>query len=107
MEEYLTDKEMELVKAFAENEELMEAVKKVLLNGVTHQGTLKKGQKPNFSQNWVFGIDQTGQMTEEEFGKAVITMTNAIVMVESSFNEIRFSLINKEKTKKEKKNVAR
>lgn len=56
--DYLSDLEKEAVVAFCANEVMSEAVRKVLLQHIYSQGTLKAGEAANPLQNRAFALAQ-------------------------------------------------
>ena len=70
--DYLSDLEKEAIVAFCTNEVMAEAVKKVLLQHIYTQGTLKAGEKANPLQNRAFALAQyatENPMTDEVIGQ--------------------------------------
>ena len=98
--EHLTKSEKELISAFVKNESQVNAVRKALEDTIVGQGVPGKQDR-----NWVFGIDQMNSMNNEEFGKAVRTRADALVVVEQAFNNM--TRLAEPEEKKDKKNKAR
>jgi len=116
MFDFLNDKERSLVRNFADNPDMIEAVKKVLLQGVYQQGTLKPGEAPEPLKNWAVGVtlnqtlDPSGRPKDnpanyEKIGQRVFAITEGLNYLEGGFKEIDSfkTVIAKEPSK----NVAR
>lgn len=92
MKDYLTDREKEKIEQFYKDETMREAVRKVLLAGIYHHGTLTAGLKaPDSNQNFLAYMasmaSQTG-VTNEIIGADLRAKVEGIRIVESSFKEL-------------------
>lgn len=85
---FLTDLEKDTLVAFAQNEVMKEALRKVLLDQMLNMGVQKKGEKSLMGRNWVFGLDKTGTMTDDQFGRAIRVHTEAIVLLEQAYSKL-------------------
>lgn len=88
MHEYLSPEEKSRLIAFNQDEGTKNAVKKVLLYSIYQAETLKKGEPAGLDKNWVYGVDQDGQATDEEVGKKVRIKIAALAFIESAFEEV-------------------
>lgn len=85
---FLTDLEKDSLSAFVQNEVMKEALRKVLLDQMLNMGVQRKGEKTLANRNWVFGLDQTGKMTDDQFGRAIRVHTEAIVLLEQAYAKL-------------------
>lgn len=97
--EFLTDQEKDLLSVFVQNEPMKEALRKVLLDEVLHMGVSKKGEKSLMDRNFVFGLDPTGTMSDDQFGRAIRVHTEAIIAIEQAYGKLN-ELLPKEKEAK-------
>lgn len=106
----LNEQEMNAVQYFQENEILREAVKKVLLYGVYHNGTLEAGKPANPLQNFLMGLVLNAeelQLTNEQLGQKTKEAVAGVNMIERAF-QFAFPLFKKETVLgKKDKNPAR
>lgn len=86
--DFLSELEHDKLQMLADDEVLVEALKKVLFDGILNQGVQRSEDASLQNRNWVFGIDGTGTMTDDEFGRAVRVRAEALVLVERSFSEM-------------------
>ncbi len=86
---FLTELERDAVEMFIQNESMREGVRKVLLDGASGMGVQRQGEPTLMTRNWVFGLDKSGMMSDDTFGRAVRVHTEAIVLVEQSFDKMR------------------
>ena len=82
MNKILDEQEETYVQQFYENEQMREAVKKVLLYPLYGNGVMKKGQSENTSKNWVFSVMGN---TNENLGALVRARAEGIHMIEEGF----------------------
>lgn len=82
----LDEQEQTWVREFAKNPVLFEAVKKVLLIPVYHNGTLKKGQKADMGRNFMLSITNRRNATDKEIGRQARAAAEAVVMLECGFS---------------------
>lgn len=85
---FLTDLERDTLTAFVQNEVMKEALRKVLLDQVLNMGVQKPGEKSLMTRNWVFGLDKTGTMTDDQYGRAIRVHTEAIVLLEQAYSKL-------------------
>lgn len=90
---YLSEVEIEKIKAFQEDEVMREAVKKVLLSDVYQNGVMKPGEKHNALKNAALGLmyGPTGhqkELSNEELGARLRSYNEGIQNVEKGFNKI-------------------
>lgn len=90
--DFLTEKEKAAVQMFIENETMRDAVKKLLLDQIFNQGVQPKGVPTLQLRNWIFGLDATGKMTDDNFGRAVRVHTEALVVLEQAYDKM-FDLV--------------
>ncbi len=83
---FLTEQEKDALHLFILNDTMREAVRKVLLDGATNMGVQRAGEPSLIDRNWVFGLDRTGTMSDDAFGRAIRVHTEAIVLIEQSFD---------------------
>lgn len=107
--EYLSEHEVKALEEFASNQVLVEAVKKVLLEGVYYQGTMEQGKAPDASKNFLLAIatQQLELTTNEVLGDKIRAAVMGVTAVEQGFNAIKQYKKQVEKTKKDKVNEAR
>ena len=87
--EFLSDREQDLVRNFYENEGMREAVKKVLLAALYDNGTLAEGKPAdalkNFALTYVHG---TPSATDEQIGRRLRAQYEGIMKVEEAFSHM-------------------
>lgn len=91
MKDYLNDIEKEQIEAFYKNEPMREAVKKVLLAGIYHNGTLKAGEKAEPQKNFLLSMAATASRTgvpNETLGADLRAAAEGITVVEAAFKEL-------------------
>ncbi len=86
---YLDDLEKEKVIQFFEDDVMREAVKKVILEPIYFQGTLKKGQKADPTKNFglVFVSNNKG-LTDGRMGSYMRALWEGINFVEMGFAKL-------------------
>ena len=92
LEEYLTEVEQFEVTKFVENKLQYEAVKKVLLMGVYHNGTLRKGEKADPSRNFALGLiahEASGALSNEIIGADLRASFEGIKLVETALSKLK------------------
>jgi hypothetical protein len=85
---YLNEKEEKAVQKFIQDETMKNAVRKVLLSGMYHDGVLKEGEVIDPLQNFVLGYftTQTGQLlSSEEKGNHLNGIIQGVSLLESGF----------------------
>ena len=91
LEEYLTDVEQLEVTKFVENKLQYEAVKKVLLMPIYHNGTLRKGEKADPSRNFALGLvshEAASALSNETLGADLRATFEGIRAVETAFKKL-------------------
>ena len=88
MKNFLNDAEISKLKAFANDKGMVEAVKKVLLNGIYENGTLKPGAKANPTRNFALQFNIGSEISNERLGEVLRANTQGISLVELGFKEI-------------------
>jgi hypothetical protein len=100
---YLSEGEKQLIVAFKENKPMFEAVRKVLLATIYHQGTVKSDEIGT-DYNWAFSIVNGEPKTDELIGQEVRASCTALGYLKSGFD--RLSTIKLDEKKKVKTNPA-
>lgn len=95
--DFLSELEQNKLQTLADDEIMLEAIKKILFDGILNQGVQRSNEASLQNRNWVFGLDQTGTMSDDEFGRAVRVRAEALVLVERSFSEILTLKLREEK----------
>lgn len=98
-ENYLSEAEKEAVLAFNANKTMVDAVKKVLLATVYHQGTVTPGEMPT-DKNFAFGIINGVQKTDEQIGQELRASIQALNFIKGGFErleEIKTTPVSKKK----------
>ena len=88
LDNFLDDKEQRLLEQFANNEEMKEAVRKVLLFGAYGSGVLQKGKPHDPLQNFALSIACVKGAKVEDIGADVKACWEAINEIEVGFNRI-------------------
>jgi len=89
--DYLTDQEIKKIEAFNSDKVLVEAVRKVLLQGLYTHGVIKKGQKHNPLHNGAYklaGLAIENPITDELLGQHIRGQFAGINALENAFNEL-------------------
>lgn len=86
---FLTEREKDAVEMFIQNEAMREGVRKVLMDGASGMGVQIAGMPSLMTRNWVFGLDKSGMMSDDAFGRAIRVHTEAIILVEQSFDKMK------------------
>lgn len=103
MENYLSDTERAAIISFCANDVMYNAVKKVILHTITHQGVLVPGEAP-LSKNWVFGLTTAqmgGSPTNEQLGAELSAAVKGLAYMEDGFEKLRTIRVQIEKAPKE------
>lgn len=103
---YLNEAEINAIVAFCTNKVQFDAVKKVVMHTITHQGVLKPGEAPE-EANWVFGLTTTtigGSPTNEQLGAELSAATKGLTYMQDGFRRLKD--IRVEIPKKAKSNPA-
>lgn len=104
MQEYLSDVEQQKIKSFMTDATMVEAVKKVILAGIYHNGTLKPGEKANALKNFALSLAFDPKIDNEALGADLRATAQGISFVEKGFGELGkiAELLSMPKAKKEK-----
>jgi len=103
----LTEDEKVAVEQLASNKTLMSALKKILLEKVMLQGHMPIAGQEYKNRNFIFGLDPSGMMTDQDFGRAVRCSTEALFIVETTFKTLSEIGTVKETGETTEKNPAR
>ena len=108
LDDALTDAEKASLARFWDDEIMRETVKKVLLFDLYHNGTLKKGEKPDMLRNFALGlVARNPNIKEEDAGRALKVAWEGICLLEAGFSLIANYQTEKEQIKVGAKNPAR
>lgn len=94
IKKYLNDTEHKEIMKFVENPVLFEAVKKVLMEVVYTQGTLKKGEPIEANLNYAFALASRKKMsgfthlTNEQIGADLVAVWEGTNLVGLGFDEL-------------------
>lgn len=103
-ENYLTESEKQSVIAFCANKPMFDAVKKVLLATIYHQGIVRKGEALT-EFNWVFSITNSIEpKSDEQLGQELRASIAALNYLKGGFE--RLLEFKVDEPKKPKKNPA-
>lgn len=96
---FLDDKERSYIIAFTSNKPMLDAVKKVLMHTITHQGVFEPGKTPE-STNWVFGL-VSPLANDEQLGQLVRASAAGLGYLSKGFETLEAVSMpeKKEKTK--------
>jgi len=97
-DDILSDVEKEKVGNFLEDEETVEAVKKIILYTIYSNGTLKKGQKAyNPEENFLLSFAVRQDLDRERKGEIAEAMVAGITSVKLGFDALKsFKKVKKE-----------
>ncbi len=101
---YLSPEEKSLVIAFNSGPKMVGAVKKVLLHTIYKQGVLKPGE-PAERSNWVFGILNSDERTDEEVARKLTASLKGLAYLESGFEQLKDFVVHAPIQPKEIKSV--
>ena len=87
-ESVLSPVEISKIELLAQDEVMLQALKKVLLFGVYYNGTMKKGEAPNSLMNFALRIDEHNILTDAQVGAILRAKTEGVATVEGGFNVI-------------------
>jgi hypothetical protein len=85
--EYLNDLEKSLINTFNSNQPMREAVRKVLLATIYHQGTAVAGEKPT-EFNFAFNIVNGEGKSDEQIGQELRASITALGYLKSGFERL-------------------
>lgn len=93
IKDYLTELEITKIEQFCGDEEMFEAVRKVMLAGVYYSGALKKGEKlepKNQAFDMIAKAYQTGKaVSNEELGEELRGLFSGVDIVEQGFGNLK------------------
>lgn len=93
MKEFLTDLEIAKIESFCKDEDMFEAVKKVLFAVIYEDGVVKKGKKLN-QRNGAFGLianayAQNGKISDDELGASLRAKFEGVHCVLDGFDKLK------------------
>jgi hypothetical protein len=108
--EFLNDLEKTKIIAFRQDEQMINAVKKVLLKAIYNQGVMKPGEKIdpllNPALNLAFvSVRNEAVISDEELGRKLRGLAEGLNYLEVAFNEM-LALKVEDKKEEEEKNKA-
>lgn len=93
-DEYLTEIEVDLIANFVENEDLVEAIRKVLTNKIYNFGVIKRGRKHQMEVNALLrytpawgGVGEQ-KLSPEEVGKRIMIVSEALAELDRAFSTL-------------------
>lgn len=92
MKENLTDLEIAKIETFCKDQEMYEAVRKVILAGIYSHGVVEKGLKHNPLQNGAFSLaalSVNNPIPDEQLGQHIRGMWAGVNALESGFKQLR------------------
>ena len=92
MQEYLNDLEIVKIEAFCADKDMYEAVKKVVLQHIYSQGTLKAGKPADPLKNRAFQLAQhctENPVTNEAMGAQLRGVWEGVNALESGYSELK------------------
>ena len=108
LDKFLNDTEKLALQNFAENDVQREAVKKVLLFEIYHNGTLNIGETPDPLRNGILGLVSRGPALDNEtLGRALRAQWEGINYLEVGFQELEKFKTKPEEEKENQDNPAR
>lgn len=81
----LSEDEISTVEQFFGNKKMFEAVKKVLCDRILYHGVKGEPDREYKLRNFAFGLDKSGDLTDEEFGRALRVQLEALVYIEQQW----------------------
>lgn len=109
MEKYLNDLEIEKIEAFCKDTVLLEAVRKVMLQGIYTHGTLQKGVTPDPLQNGALSlasVSTTNPIPDEMLGQHIRGIWSGLNALENAFTSLTSIKSNKGEEVESPYNVA-
>ena len=91
MNDLLTEEQKVKIEVFCKDTELMDAVRKVMLQHIYSQGVMKKGRKHNPLQNRAFSLVQlstANPIPNEELGANLRGIWEGVNAVEKGFDDL-------------------
>ena len=86
--DFLTKSEISNIEAFCKNEEMFEAVKKVILQSIYSHGVMKKGEKHNPLQNRAMAL-VGGDSDNEKLGSQIRAWWEGVNALEIGYSELK------------------
>lgn len=90
MNDFLSEVEKNAIVAFNANTVMSDAVKKVIMHTITHQGTMEAG-KPAVETNWVFGLGASqinGVLSNEQMGEELKAALKGLGYLQDGFKKL-------------------
>lgn len=87
MKDFLTPLQIVKIEQFCKDKEMFDAVKKVLLQYVYHQGVIKKGEDHNALNNRALVLVQSG-VGDEELGRSLRALWEGVQAIEKGFHDL-------------------
>lgn len=89
----LTDLEVSKITQFMSDENMVEAVRKVLLSAIYSNGTLRQGEKANPMTNAAFTmvmktVRGEGVISDEELGQDLRGLAHGVMLLEAGFKRL-------------------
>ena|SRR3990167_4273222 len=99
LDRFLTQEEQQGLAQFYDNEIMREAVKKVLLFELYHNGTLQKGEEPDMLMNFALGaVASQPNATDEQIASRLRATWQGMQLLEAGFGLIaNYQTIQREK----------
>ena len=90
MEEYFTDYQKDLLRQFADNEDLKETVRMFLLAGLNLNGTIRNGQGiwPDINALLIDVLDPNFKFDDTQLGQRLRARAQGLIALQSGFKEI-------------------
>lgn len=95
---FLTEQERDALQMFVQNDTMREGLRKVLLDEIFNQGVQKQGQPTLLTRNFVFGLDPSGQLSDDQYGRAIRVHVEALVVLEKALNKLEDLVQDEEET---------
>lgn len=92
MEKYLTEVEIVKIEAMCKDEVLLEAVRKVMLQGLYTHGTLQKGVTPDPLKNGALAlaaVSTNNPIPDEQLGQHIRGVWAGLNALENAFNDLK------------------
>jgi len=107
---FLSKAEQDKLELFAKDETTREVVRKVLLSSIYNNGLLEPDKKSEPLRNAAFSLvsgNQDKTLTDEQVGRNLKVMWNAIDLLESAYEQINLYDKKEIEAKEVMKNIAR
>ena len=85
-EKVLSKEEAKLLSGVVRDKRVVEALKKVLLVPVYHNGVLKPDQEADMTRNFMLSITNRRELTNEEMGAQARSIGEAVALLEIGFS---------------------